>query len=326
MTADRTTRKPTGKPSWPVLLVAGAPKAGKTYSCAEASASPLIGQTFWFSIGEKDPDEYGAIPDADFRMVDHDGTYRDILAAVLWATQRPRVKGKPNLIVIDSHGRFWDLLTDMAQVEANRRAARKGRATDEAPIASDLWNLAKQRWDHVLDALRAHDGPVIVTARLEVQTVFNDNGDPTKDKTEKVKAQKGLPSDVDAIVEMPERGKAFVTGVRSLKFKQPDARVEFPGFTVDALWRKLGLADDDATSAPHHTRMDAEDKPASEADAARVDLRALCDEMGLDLGLVAAAYADRAEQPLRDATNAAAIRAFMADVAAEPLPYQKKAA
>jgi hypothetical protein len=332
MTIQRTTRKPTGLPPWPITLLAGAEKSGKSYAAAEASASDLVGRTFWISVGEDDPDEYGAIPGARFEIVSHDGTYRDILAAVSWCTQQPRIKDKPNLIVIDSHGRFWDLLSDMAQIAANVRAAEKARKynrpipTEEAPINSDLWNLARQRWDHVLDALRAHDGPVIVTARLEMQTVFNDNGDPTKDRHQKVKAQKSLPSDVGAIVEMPERGKVFVTGVRSLRWKQTDARVEFPNFTVEALWRKLGLAEDGATAPRQHTRVDAEDRPASEADAARADLAALCDEMGLDRALVAAGYADRAEQPLRDATNAAAIRAFMTDVAADPLPYQKKAA
>ena len=33
------TRKPTGKPPWPIMLIAGVEKSGKTYSAAQASAS-----------------------------------------------------------------------------------------------------------------------------------------------------------------------------------------------------------------------------------------------------------------------------------------------
>jgi hypothetical protein len=118
------TRQPTGKPPWPILLLAGAEKAGKSYSAAEASASNLIGRTLWVGVGEDDPDEYGALPGARFEIVEHDGTYRGILAA-LTAALRSRPTGKPNLIVLDSATRLWDLLCDEQQVVANRRARVK---------------------------------------------------------------------------------------------------------------------------------------------------------------------------------------------------------
>lgn len=68
------TRKPTGKPSWPLLLAAGGEGTGKSYLAAEASASDLIGKTYWLGYGEQDPDDYGNIPGADFDIVEHDGT------------------------------------------------------------------------------------------------------------------------------------------------------------------------------------------------------------------------------------------------------------
>ena len=55
------TRKPTGKPHWPLVLLSGTEKSGKSYAAAAASASPLIGKTYWISFGEDDPDEYGQI-------------------------------------------------------------------------------------------------------------------------------------------------------------------------------------------------------------------------------------------------------------------------
>ena len=247
--AQRRTRKPTGKPPWPILLLAGGEKAGKSWSCAEASGSDLIGRTFWIGIGEDDPDEYGAVPGADFEIVNHDGSYRDILAAITWAAQQPPTDGKPNLLILDSMTRLWDLLCDMAQDQANGRARRKAdnpstrqaaaQSDSEADIHMDLWNIAKDRWGHVIEALRQHQGPSLVTARLEEVTVMQ-NGKPTKEKALKVKAEKSLPYDVGGIVQMPERGSAFLVGVRSARLQVP-SRMPLPGFTVDKLWRQLGL-------------------------------------------------------------------------------------
>ena len=103
------TRKPTGKPAWPIMLIAGAEKAGKTYSAAQASASKLIGRTLWVGVGEDDPDEYGALPGVRFEIVEHDGTYRGILAALTACAAEPMEEGRPNLIVLDSATRLWDL-------------------------------------------------------------------------------------------------------------------------------------------------------------------------------------------------------------------------
>lgn len=69
------TRQPTGKPSWPILLLAGREKAGKSWAAVAASASDLIGRTLYIGIGEDDPDEYALIPGASFEIVEHDGTY-----------------------------------------------------------------------------------------------------------------------------------------------------------------------------------------------------------------------------------------------------------
>ncbi|HEX5347889.1 MAG TPA: hypothetical protein VFW64_12445 [Pseudonocardiaceae bacterium] len=320
------TRKPTGLPTWPILLLAGAEKAGKTYSAAEASASDLIGRTLWVGVGEDDPDEYGALPGARFEIVEHDGTYRGILAALTACATEPPQGGKskgavvPNLIVLDSATRLWELLCDEQQHVANERARRKAEKyekplpDEDATITMDQWNTAKQRWAHCLDVLRGHQGPSIVTARLEEVTVLDKSGQPTKDRTWKVKAEKGLPFDVGAIVEMPRRGESYLVGVRSLRFKPAESgRTEYKPFTVDKLWRDLGVAE--GVGERRHAHVDAEDKPAAEADVARAELRALCEENGWELRAVAAEYAAHADgAQLRDAANAAAIRRFAEDL------------
>lgn len=240
-----TTRRPTGAVPWPMLLVAGMDKAGKTYAAAEASGSPLVGRTLWITVGEDQPDEYRDVPGADFEIVEHDGTYRSILGATVWATEQPRVDGKPTLIVFDSGTRLWNLLSEQAQATANERARKKGKPVgpDGVTITTDLWNLATQRWYHVIETLRRHDGPAIITARLDLVSVM-DGDRPTGEKHWKVQAQKGLPFDVGAVVHLRSYGDAWLTGVRSLKFRpKPNEYTQLGEFNVHDLWVNLGLED-----------------------------------------------------------------------------------
>lgn len=46
------TRRPTGRVSHPLLLIEGAEKSGKTWACAQFSASDKIGTTYWIDLGE----------------------------------------------------------------------------------------------------------------------------------------------------------------------------------------------------------------------------------------------------------------------------------
>jgi hypothetical protein len=240
------TRRPTGKPSWPLLLISGREGAGKTWSALEASASPVIGRTIYVGIGEDDPDDYLNIPGADFEIVEHDGTYKGITTALAdIATLPTRDDGTATLLVVDSMTRLWDLITHNAQAAASKR---KGGAED-APISMDLWNKAAQQWQHAMDLIRAHNGPVVLTARLDQVTVMKD-GKPTTDKVWKIQAHKSLPFDVGAIVEAPERGAYRLTKLKSAKAKL-DRPVDWAGFTVEKLWKRMGLLDDAAGPRMH---------------------------------------------------------------------------
>jgi hypothetical protein len=245
------TRQPTGQPSWPIILLAGREKAGKSWALAQASASPIIGRTLWIGIGEDDPDEYALVPGARFEIVEHDGSYRSILQAVRDAVAEPQQGGLPTLIGVDSMTRLWNLIGDNAQAIANKRAKGRRNESGDYTITPDLWNQAAKEWTDVLDALREHQGPVIVTARLESVTVM-ENGQPTSKKEWKVQGHKSLPYDVGLIVHMTERGKFQLVGVRSTRM-QIERERPWPGFTVDAAWRELGLADTVAGARTHAT-------------------------------------------------------------------------
>jgi len=317
-----TTRRPTGLPSWPVLLIAGMEKAGKTYAAAEASAAPLITRTFWITIGEDDPDEYGAIPGADFDIVAHDGTYKGVLSALTDAVEAGR-EGT-TLIVLDSATRLWDLLCDMAQAEANRRATAKARKyskplpEDDVTIGMDLWNTAKQRWAHVMDLLRSHQGPSIVTARMEQTAVVDDRGDPTKEKIWKVKAEKSLPFDVGVVVQLRALGDAYVTGVRSLRFKPSQGEATpYPDFTVADLWKRLGC--NDAALRSHATN----DPMGEQRDLAAVEQRGpilgqiaeAAEAAGFTREDIAQRWAEEHDgEPIGQTLNIPALQSLLADL------------
>ncbi len=234
------TRKPTGKPPWPILTLAGREKAGKTWAALTASASPLIGRTLYIGIGEDDPDEYALISGADFDIVVHDGTYPGILNAVQEAVNEPH-GALPTLIVVDSMTRLWNLIGDNMQAIANKRAKGRRNPNGDFTISADLWNVAASQWTDIMDALRTHKGPVILTARLDSVAVM-ENGSPTSQKEWKIQGHKSLPFDSSAIVEMRERGQFLLTGARSARI-QLDKPRPVPNFTVDWLWAELGLAD-----------------------------------------------------------------------------------
>jgi hypothetical protein len=279
-----TFRKPTGLPSWPITLLAAGEKKGKTYTAIEATASPLVGHGFVVSCGEDDPDEYGLIPGARFDIALHDGTHRGMLEALKDASTQPRVDpSKPNLLILDGAGRWWELLSDKANEAAHRRAKKAAEKynkpyspDDEVTVHPDLWNKAKNDWYDVVDVLRAHDGPVIVTALLENQVVMDAAGKPTKDRHWKIKAQKGLASDVGAVVEAPEYREWYVTGTRSVR-REPvktgvyDRSTAFPDFSMDAFWRVLGLADAAEVGQRSHNIMSTADGPGADEDVILVD-------------------------------------------------------
>jgi hypothetical protein len=253
---NRTLRKPSGLPSWPILLVAGREKSGKSFSAAKASASPLVGDTYWVSIGEKDPDEYGSIPGARFQIAPHDGTVLDIEATIAWLRTAPR-GDKPNLLVIDSTTLLWEQLSR----EATNTAERTGRRdkNGEVIVGTDLWNKANFQWKRIFSEVKAWDGPVILTARLELVAVMDERGRPTPAKTEKVKSQKNLPFDVDGVIELPARGEAWMSGVRSVRYQLME-RTQLPAdWSFDWLWRALGLAESEVAPAVHSETADAAD-------------------------------------------------------------------
>ncbi len=282
------TRKPTGKPVWPTLLLAGVEGAGKTTRALFASRSPLIHRTFVIVVGEDDPDEYGIYDGVDFEIVEHDGTYRGILGAVDAAARQDRgPNGEPNLIILDAGHRLWGLLQDTAtatMIERLRKRAERNNRRFDAPdpadlkLTPDLWNLCRDRWYHVLDTMRwVHQGPAIITSKLRMTTVF-ENGEPTKDKEWDQKAQFDLPGDVHLYVQMRAAYPASDDWLVRAKSARYDHSLDGDGnllpedWSVEWLWHKLGLGLGATGAAAHHQAV--EHGSYDEEDARRAALLA----------------------------------------------------
>ena len=245
------TRKPTGLAPWPMLLLAGVEKSGKSYACAAFSASDLIDRTFYIEVGEGSADQYGALPGARYEIVLHDGSWKGILAACEAAVAEP-TNGKPHAIVLDSASELWALLSDEQQAIASKR----GKET----ITMDQWAAAKKRWRKVIDTLRASKGPVILTARLDLVTVMDKAGKPTTEKQWKARAEKDLPYEVDGVIELKEPRRPVVAGIRTVAFPVPTGGIvpkNQEAFGLDGFLRSLNIDGGERIYIPRKEDPDA---------------------------------------------------------------------
>lgn len=228
-------RKPTGRTSWPTVLLAGTKGAGKTYTAIQASSSALVDQGYVLTLGEDVPDDYSKIPGVKFDIVEHDGTYDSILEQVTEVARLASTR-KPILFVFDSATPLWELILANVQARANDRARMVALASKRpvpngnVTMTPEDWETANAEWYAVHNTIRRMPGPTIITARLE-----------DTDKGWRIRGHKDLAFDVSAVVELPERGTFRLT-----KLKNPEnpvtGTIEFDDdWRVENLWTDLGL-------------------------------------------------------------------------------------
>ncbi|MFF0721315.1 hypothetical protein [Micromonospora sp. NPDC003816] len=223
------TRQPTGRVPWPLILIEGGEKSGKSWACAQFSTSSRIGQMYWIDLGEGAADEYGAIPGAQYLVVEHDGTWAQIQGAVdavkAEATRAAAAGEPPVVLVIDSMTAEWDLLKDWASDKARRRHNAKARkykrpelAADEEPtISMDLWNEAGARHRKLMTTLMTFPGIVLLTARGKEVAALDDAGKPIeKQRDYRVEGHKTLGFDVSCWIRLDRAKPGTVVGVRSV--------------------------------------------------------------------------------------------------------------
>lgn len=244
MTKQFNTRKPSGIQSAPVILLAGVAGAGKTWAAVEATAVPEVDRAFFIEIGEGVADAYGAVPGADFEIIEHDGSIGQIRDAIRWASEQPAEPEKYNMLILDSLTEVWDLLKDNAAAEMMQRVKRKQRRLNgaEPKPDMDLWNKAGEVSDGLMRQLLDFPGPVICTARLDEVSEITDAGRPSGAKDWKIQVNKKVPVRVSAVVQARSPRTWHLEKIVSTNPNlqiQPGELKPLPDFTVAKLMEAM---------------------------------------------------------------------------------------
>jgi hypothetical protein len=219
------TRKPTGRVPWPCILLEGEEKAGKSWALAQLSTSDRIGALYWIDLNEGAGDEYGAIPGANYRLIEHDGSYAQVLAAVQAVkteARRAADAGEPPVVLgIDSGSAIWDGLKDWASARAAKsvrnRELLKRDPNAEITISQNLWNDAGARWRKLQTELLTFPGIVVVTARGKEVTEVDANGRPIEgQKTWSVQTHREFPYAATVWVRLRRGRRPLIVGARSV--------------------------------------------------------------------------------------------------------------
>jgi hypothetical protein len=220
------THAPTGRIPWPLILLEGQEKSGRSWSIAEFSKSDKIGTLYWIDLNEGAAEEYGAIPGANYQVVEMDtGDYHELLHVLELLhkeASRARDAGeKPVALGIDSGTAIWAGLKDWASSRA--RSSSRGQALlrkdphAEVKISTNLWNDSAQRWRKIQTLLATFPGPVIITARGKEVAVIGPDGNPVEGQREwSVDCHKELPYTATAWVRMQRTSPPMVIGARSV--------------------------------------------------------------------------------------------------------------
>jgi hypothetical protein len=219
------TRKPTGAVPWPLILLEGGEKTGKSFTAALLSASEKVGRMVWLDLGEGAADEYGAIPDVSYEVIEHAGTWESITGQVTAAKEEAsRAAGAgelPVILVIDSMTAEWDLLKAWAETRArktdNNRKKLEKDPNAEIPVSMNFWNDAGTRHRKLMTTLMTFPGIVIMTARGKEVTSIDAKGRPIEGSKEyRVEGNKNLAFDASCWVRLYRDKPAEVIGARSV--------------------------------------------------------------------------------------------------------------
>ncbi|MEU9097084.1 hypothetical protein [Streptomyces sp. NPDC048361] len=206
---------------------------------------------YWIDLDEGSADEYAAIDGTDYLIIEHDGTYRDILEqveAVHAEARRAAAAGEPPVVLtIDSGSALWRMLTNWTYERGRRTLKNRALLRDDPDAAYDigLWNDALERWNRIIYLLRTLPGISIVLARGKQVSATDDNGQPIRNMSEwKVSAQKDLGFDSTCWVRMKRGAEPQVIKVRSLRVRVEQKKpLTLRDFSIeDLVFNKLGCS------------------------------------------------------------------------------------
>lgn len=249
------TRKPTGRPAWPLILLEGGEKTGKTHDLLSFSADERIGRTFVFELGENTADEYAAL--GDYEIVDTDGTYTDLLRLTELATKEGKTGDKPNVIGIDTGSALWEAIKVWAENRArNSKAGRRKLQEDpdaEIDVPMNIWTDANDRWGRLIHLLQGWAGIGVIVCRGRETAKVDGNGRPVTGQLDyRVEAHKSLPFSVNAHIRKGKDHSSTLVSVRKLGLEVPSGGLKLPDGNplAHVTFEILGAGAEFAASAP----------------------------------------------------------------------------
>jgi hypothetical protein len=218
------TRPPTGVVAFPLILVEGEEKAGKSYAAYQLSASPKVGRTFVLDLVDGTADEYAEL--GPYEVLVHDGTHRSMVEQVRAACEVPSDPGKPNVVIVDCGTPWWNLLVQWANDRAKESKDGRKKLRDdpdaEINIPMNIWNDVAARWAEFMFPLKKFPGIGIITAQGKEVSALDGNGRPIpRTKEWKVEAHKSTQAVVSGWVRLTQGHEATLIGVRSLHASVP---------------------------------------------------------------------------------------------------------
>jgi hypothetical protein len=315
------TRKPTGVPPWPLILIEGPSFSGKSWAAAELTRSEKVGRAYWIEWGAGSADEYAAIDGTDYEIVCHDGTWHDIADQVIEISDAETGAEKPAVLILDSMTTEWDMLKDWvsARARASKYAQKLLREDPDAEIkpSGNLWNDANDRHDQLMHLLLTFPGIVAVTAQGKESVAVDADGRPIpKSQDYRVDCHRSLTTDASVWVRLSRDEPPLVVGCRSttltLRPGVDDPLRYVEGIDLEALLFDTMRLDVDRARARDVVGLVTDESQL--ADIARAMLRDYCEQNGHDLGKVANAFHNERSEQLRDCRDPAAIWSFLREL------------
>lgn len=217
----------SGQVPCPMILVEGPEKAGKTWAAVLLAKSPRVGPLYFLDLGEGSGEEYGAIPGVAYEVLEHDGTYAEVLDQILAvkaaARQAMDAGEPPYVLVLDTATDLWEglraWLNERARNSERNKAKLRQDPNAELDVGRNLWNDAERRYRRIMTQLLTFPGIVVVTARgKEISATDPATGQPYRDgrKDYRVESHKSLAYDATVWLRMSRTERPTVIGARSV--------------------------------------------------------------------------------------------------------------
>lgn len=315
-------RPPTGKPSWTRLLISGGTGARKSWVAAEFATDDRIDGMYWLEVGagEDTADEYGMIPGANYQIIVHDGTYRDIYEQICahWdLAKKAEAAGQTIALTVDAMSGINNMLSNMSDTRARRKLAHQLRDAKQNPdlawsserdvtITPDLHTLVRKRHEQLMAKILTWPGPVILITRERIATVF-EGGEPTKVKEWSVECRKDLPSQCTSWIRLHQDKPPTLLKLRSGRqgvLGEAQRQEERKDFTVAKLIFEWVGCQAGVSRAPESRTWDADQPMAGEnpvAERLRAEVIAAASFAEIQELWQRASVADMADVPVLNA-------------------------